>query len=63
MVATVEIEVQLTSGERLHPDKVTFMDSGWLVCYFGDGKHYFPRHRVKEVNKVQQIDDSSSTDA
>ena len=63
MVATVEIEVQLTNGKRLHPDKVTFMDSGWLVCYFGYGKHYFPPHRVKEVNKVQQVDDSSSTDA
>jgi len=63
MVAPVEIEVQLTSGERFHPDKVTVMDAGWLVCYFGDGKHYFPPHRVKEVNKVQQVDDSSSTDA
>jgi len=63
MVATVETEVQLTSGERLHPDKVTFMDCGYLVCYFGDGKHYFPPHRVKEVNKVQQVDDSGSTDA
>jgi len=63
MVATVEIEVQLTDGKRLHPDKVTFMDAGWLVCYFADDKHYFPPHRVKEVNKVQQVDDSSSTDA
>jgi len=63
MVATVEIEVQLTGGKRLHPDKVTFMDSGWLVCYFADDKHYFPRSRVMEVNKVHQIDDSSSTDA
>jgi hypothetical protein len=63
MVATVEIEVQLIGGERFHPDTVTFMDSGWLVCYFSDNKHYFPPHRVKEVNKVQQIDDSSSTDA
>ena len=63
MVATVEIEVQLIGGERFHPDTVTFMDSGWLVCYFSDNKHYFPPHRVKEVNKVQQIDDSDSTDA
>jgi len=63
MTATVEIEVQLTSGERFHPDTVTFMDSGWLVCYFADDKHYFPPHRVKEVNKVAQRDDSDSTDA
>ena len=63
MVATVEIEVQLTNGKRLHPDKVTFMDCGYLVCYCDVVKHYFPPHRVKEVNKAQQIDDSDSTDA
>jgi len=62
MVATVETEVQLTDGKRLHPDKVGFIDSGYLVCYFGDDKHYFPPHRVKEVNKVVQRDDSDSTD-
>jgi len=63
MTRTFETEVQLTSGERLHPRTVTFMDSGWLLCFFGDDRHYFPPHRVKEVNKVQQIDDSDSTDA
>jgi hypothetical protein len=63
MVGTVEIEVQLTSGERFHPNEVTFMDCGYLVCYFDWEKHYFPPHRVKEVNKVQQMDDSDSTDA
>jgi len=63
MTATVDIEVQLTDGNRLYPDKVSFMDSGWVVCYYTDDKHYFPRHRVKEVNKMVQIDDSSSTDA
>jgi hypothetical protein len=63
MTATVEIEVQLTDGKRLHPNQVTFMDSGYLVCYYDGDKHYFPPHRVKEVNKMKQGDDSSSTDA
>jgi hypothetical protein len=63
MVATVETEVQLTDGKRLHPDKVTFHDSTYLICFFDGDKHYFPPHRVKEVNKVVQMDDSSSTDA
>jgi len=63
MVATVEIEVQFTDGKRLQPEKVTFIDSGWLVCYFGDDKHYFPPHRVKEVNKVVYKDDTEYADA
>jgi hypothetical protein len=63
MTATIETEVQLTSGERLHPDTVTFTDSGWVLCFFRDDRHYFPPHRVKEVNKVVQRDDSDSTDA
>jgi hypothetical protein len=63
MTATVEIEVHLDNGRRINPDTVCFMDSGWLVCYFGDDKHYFPPHKVEQVNKVVQRDDSSSTDA
>jgi len=63
MVATVETEVQLTDGTRFHPDKVVIKDNGWLLCIFDADKHYFPPHRVKEVNKVVQRDDSSSTDA
>jgi len=63
MTATVETEVQLTDGTRFHPDKVVIKDSGWVLCFFDVDKHYFPPHRVKEINKVAQRDDSGSTDA
>jgi len=52
----------LTDGTRFHPDKVVIKDSGWVLCFFDVDKHYFPPHRVKEVNKVAQRDDSDSTD-
>jgi len=55
--------VQLTDGTRFHPDKVVMKDNGWVLCIFDVDKHYFPPHRVKEVNKVAQVDDSDSTDA
>jgi len=63
MGRTYETEVQLTDGTRFHPDKVVMKDNGWVLCIFDVDKHYFPPHRVKEVNKVAQVDDSDSTDA